>query len=136
MPTQDQLLLKQTPATFRGVLGAKVSGLLAMAPHLHAAPISAVALFSSVSSIVAPLGQPNYAAANAMLNAWANAQSAQACSQQSPALPFHIMQPRMLQPTIRLLLITLCCRNFTRRHWSSSVIATHPSIYLTTLCRC
>ncbi len=77
MPVQDQLLLKQTPATFRGVLGAKVSGLLAMAPHLHAAAMPHTLLFSSVSSIVAPLGQPNYAAANAMLNAWANAQSAQ-----------------------------------------------------------
>ena len=79
---QDQLLLKQTPATFRGVLGAKVCGLLAMAPHLQAAPVAAVALFSSVSSIVAPLGQPNYAAANAMLNAWANTQTTQVCIQQ------------------------------------------------------
>lgn len=34
-------------------------------------------LFSSVSSIVAPLGQPNYAAANAILNAHANKRSQQ-----------------------------------------------------------
>lgn len=81
---QDQLLLKQTPEMFRGVLGAKVSGLLAMARHVGPTPLSAVLLFSSVSSIVAPLGQPNYAVANAMLNAWANAQSSQVPS--SPPL--------------------------------------------------
>ena len=83
---QDQLLLKQTPATFRGVLGAKVAGLLAMAPHLHAAAVPHTLLFSSVSSIVAPLGQPNYAAANAMLNAWASAHSAQVRSTHSLTL--------------------------------------------------
>ena len=77
---QDKLLLKQTPESFRSVLGAKVSGLLAMGSALELAPLHNILLFSSVSSIVAPLGQPNYAAANAMLNAWANAQGTQVTS--------------------------------------------------------
>jgi hypothetical protein len=76
---QDRLLLKQTPGSFRAALGAKVGGLLCLERPLSLAPAAATLLFSSVSSIVAPLGQPNYAAANAMLNAWANAQSEQAC---------------------------------------------------------
>ena len=79
---QDQLLLRQTPGSFRAVLGAKVSGLLRLGgPPLRLAPAASVLLFSSVSSIVAPLGQPNYAAANAMLNAWASARGAQARNQ-------------------------------------------------------
>ena len=40
-------------------------------------PTAAQLLFSSVSSFVAPLGQPNYAAANAILNAHANSQTSQ-----------------------------------------------------------
>lgn len=75
---QDKLLPKQTPSSFRAVLGVKVSGLLAMDAAMVALPLSSIMLFSSVSSIVAPLGQPNYAAANAMLNAWANGRSSQA----------------------------------------------------------
>ena len=76
---QDALLLRQTPGSFRAVLGAKMAGLLGLdGTALRAAPVGAVLLFSSVSSIVAPLGQPNYAAANAMLNAWASARSEQA----------------------------------------------------------
>lgn len=77
---QDKLLLKQDPESFRSVLGAKVSGLLAMGSTLGLAPLQSILLFSSVSSIVAPLGQPNYAAANAMLNAWANTQGTQVTS--------------------------------------------------------
>ena len=72
------MLLKQTPGSFRAALGAKVGGLLRLQRPLSLAPAAATLLFSSVSSIVAPLGQPNYAAANAMLNAWANAHSEQA----------------------------------------------------------
>lgn len=40
-------------------------------------PTAAQFLFSSVSSIVAPAGQPNYAAANAALNERANSLAAQ-----------------------------------------------------------
>ena len=49
-----------------------MSGLLAIEAQVTALPISCLLLFSSVSSIVAPVGQPNYAAANAILNSMAN----------------------------------------------------------------
>jgi len=64
--------VKQTPSSFRNVLGPKVSGLITIAARVQAMPLCSLVLFSSISSIVAPLGQPNYAAANAMLNALGN----------------------------------------------------------------
>ena len=74
---EDKSLLKQTPSSFRAVLAGKVSGLLRLGSALAALPTRGLALFSSVSSIVAPIGQPNYAAANAMLDNWASSRSAQ-----------------------------------------------------------
>ena len=74
---EDKSLLKQTPGSFRTVLAGKVSGLLRLGSALAAAPLRALALFSSVSSLVAPVGQLNYATANAMLNHWASQHSAQ-----------------------------------------------------------
>ena len=44
---------------------------------LRMQPTHSQLLFSSVSSIVAPTGQPNYAAANAILNAHANSKAQQ-----------------------------------------------------------
>ena len=69
---QDKLFVKQTPHSFRTVLGPKVHGLLAIATRLSALPLSSLMIFSSVSSLVAPLGQPNYASANAIMNTMAN----------------------------------------------------------------
>lgn len=74
---EDGRLAKQTPGSFRRVAAGKVCGLQALERRLSAAPLAAVACFSSISSIVAPLGQPNYAAANASLCAWASAKAAQ-----------------------------------------------------------
>ena len=63
----------------------QVSGLMQLDAALCAVPIAHMALFSSISSVVAPAGQANYAAANAQLNHWANARSMQVRGQ-DPAL--------------------------------------------------
>lgn len=59
-----------------------MSGLQALESKLACTPVAAVATFSSISSIVAPLGQPNYAAANASLCSWASSKAAQGGTQQ------------------------------------------------------
>ena len=74
---RDATIMNQTPTSFRAVLGCKVTGLDTLHEALRGVPVARMVLFSSVSSIVAPLGQPNYAAANAMLNHWASAHSNQ-----------------------------------------------------------
>lgn len=74
---QDALMLSQTPGSFRRVLAGKVAGVFGLEGAMKLSPLGLAALFSSVSSIVAPLGQPNYATANAMLNHWASTSSAQ-----------------------------------------------------------
>ncbi len=74
---RDATISNQTPASFRAVLGCKVVGLDAVHNAMQGTPLMSTVLFSSVSSIVAPLGQPNYADANAMLNNWASAHSNQ-----------------------------------------------------------
>ena len=74
---EDRLLLRQSVSSFRSVLAGKVSGLRHMSAVLVAQPLQTMALFSSVSSIVAPLGQANYAAANSMLNNWATSHADQ-----------------------------------------------------------
>jgi KR domain len=74
---EDGRLAKQTPGSFRRVAAGKVAGVQALEQQLSAAPTRGVIAFSSVSSVVAPLGQPNYASANASLCAWASAKAAQ-----------------------------------------------------------
>ena len=81
---EDGRLAKQTAGSFRRVAAGKVAGVQALERQLSNAPTRGVVAFSSVSSIVAPLGQPNYASANASLCAWASAKAAQgeACNQE------------------------------------------------------
>lgn len=74
---EDGRLAKQTAGSFRRVAAGKVAGLQALERNVAALPTPGVVAFSSVSSIVAPLGQPNYASANASLCAWASAKAAQ-----------------------------------------------------------
>ena len=72
----DGILLQQTPEKFARVMAPKVEG----AWNLHAAvasrPNVGLVLFSSVSSLIGLPGQGNYAAANAFLDALAQARRA------------------------------------------------------------
>ena len=69
--------MKQTTCSFKAVLSPKMMGLIAIENATIGMPLSSIVLYSSVSSIVAPLGQPNYAVANAMMNSWANGHNLQ-----------------------------------------------------------
>ena len=70
--SQDATFLKQTVESFRAVLSGKVSGLQLLENQIGNLPLVSLMLYASVSALVAPTGQPNYAAANAMLGAWAS----------------------------------------------------------------
>nr|AAF62885.1 EpoF [Sorangium cellulosum] len=65
----DGLLMQQTPARLRTVMGPKVQGAL----HLHTltreAPLSFFVLYASAAGLFGSPGQGNYAAANAFLDA-------------------------------------------------------------------
>jgi acyl transferase domain-containing protein/thioesterase domain-containing protein len=67
--------LKQTEAAGR-VLAPKVTGTLVLEAALVGVELDFLALFSSISSFVAPVGQVDYVAANAFLDAFANARRA------------------------------------------------------------
>jgi hypothetical protein len=64
------LMLKAAESATR-VLAPKVRGTLALEAALKDTPLSCFVLFSSISSIVPPAGQVDYAAANAFLDAFA-----------------------------------------------------------------
>lgn len=78
---EDALLPKQTLGSLRRVFAPKLAGLRNLAGALAAAPPAAVALFSSIASLLGSPGQGNYAAANAALDSWALAAQRQVIHQ-------------------------------------------------------
>jgi acyl transferase domain-containing protein/thioesterase domain-containing protein len=68
---EDSPLLLKTRESAARVLGPKIKGTLVLDEVLHDTPLDFLALFSSVSSLVPPAGQVDYAAANAFLDAFA-----------------------------------------------------------------
>lgn len=68
---QDELLLRMKPETFQRVLRPKVRGGWLLHHLLKDYPLDFFILFSSTGSVIASLGQGNYAAANAFLDALA-----------------------------------------------------------------
>ena len=69
---QDELLLRMTAETFQHVLRPKVRGGWLLHRLLRDYPLDFFVLFSSTGSVIASLGQGNYAAANAFLDALAH----------------------------------------------------------------
>ncbi|HEY7416875.1 MAG TPA: beta-ketoacyl reductase, partial [Ktedonobacteraceae bacterium] len=66
---QDELLLRMTTETFQRVLRPKLRGGWLLHHLLQDYPLDFFVLFSSTGSVIASLGQGNYAAANAFLDA-------------------------------------------------------------------
>ena len=67
----DGPLMLKTPQSAASVLHPKVQGTLALEEALRGEQLGCFVLFSSISSIVSPTGQVDYAAANAFLDAFA-----------------------------------------------------------------
>lgn len=69
---KDELLLRMSRETFQQVLRPKLRGGWLLHNLLKDAPLDFFVLFSSTGSVIASLGQGNYAAANAFLDALAH----------------------------------------------------------------
>ena len=66
----DAMVLKQTPSSMRGVFAPKVSASVHVQDHAAIMPCASVTAFSSIAVCIMGMGQANYAAANATLDAW------------------------------------------------------------------
>lgn len=75
---RDGLIALKAPEETEAVLAPKVQGTLNLAALFRDAPLDLFVLFSSTSTDTAPAGQIDYVAANAYLNAFAEAEAGRA----------------------------------------------------------
>lgn len=68
----DAMLPKQSPTTLRLVSAPKIAGAHTLLSTTSMLPMSQTILFSSTAALLGPIGQANYAAANAELNTLAS----------------------------------------------------------------
>lgn len=66
----DTLLVNMKPSNVRGVFASKVGGLQGLWAHLSLQATQANVAFSSVAALLGSAGQSNYAAANAVEDAY------------------------------------------------------------------
>lgn len=71
---QDSSLPRQSCEGIRSVFAPKVKGAAALLSCTPLTPLRAVSYFTSIASLFGSRGQTNYAAANAVLDAWAGQQ--------------------------------------------------------------
>jgi polyketide synthase PksN len=69
---QDSLLINKTKDEAKSVLRAKVAGLLHLDEATRNMPVDFFVLFSSVASVMGNVGQADYAAANAFMDAFSS----------------------------------------------------------------
>jgi len=69
---QDATLLNQSPSSIRSVAAPKIHGAHHLIRLAGLLPAINSEFFSSTSALIGPLGQANYASANAQLNALAS----------------------------------------------------------------
>ena len=72
---KDDLIALKNPADIEEVFAPKIHGTLVLADVLANEPLDVMVLFSSTSTDIAPQGQADYVAANAFLNAFAEARA-------------------------------------------------------------
>jgi acyl transferase domain-containing protein/NAD(P)-dependent dehydrogenase (short-subunit alcohol dehydrogenase family)/acyl carrier protein len=72
----DELLVVKAQADMEDVLAPKVYGTLVLEEVFGGEPLDLFVLFSSTSTVTAPVGQTDYVAANAFLNAFAESRRA------------------------------------------------------------
>jgi polyketide synthase PksN len=68
---RDSFLIKKTPADLRAVLSAKVHGLVNLDEATRHWPLELFVMFSSATATFGQVGQTDYAAANAFMDAYA-----------------------------------------------------------------
>jgi acyl transferase domain-containing protein/thioesterase domain-containing protein/short-subunit dehydrogenase len=73
---KDELIQLKATSEIEDVFAPKVLGTLVLEEVLKDEPVDLVVLFSSTSTDIAPVGQVDYVAANAYLNAYAESRSA------------------------------------------------------------
>ena len=73
----DAIIIRQTAASMRTAFAPKLISAQGMHEAARGLPVSQQLLFSSVASLLGSAGQANYAAANAALEGWVAASSAQ-----------------------------------------------------------
>ncbi|UMR33393.1 SDR family NAD(P)-dependent oxidoreductase [Massilia sp. MB5] len=75
--TRDSLLIRKTPEQLREVLHAKVAGTINLDRASSAIALDCMILFSSISGALGNVGQADYAAANAFMDAFAQRRNEQ-----------------------------------------------------------